>query len=72
MMRTKVESSNIAAIGHDSETSTLEIEFNTGAIYQYKPVSFKLYRELMDAESKGKFFHKRIKYAPDIAYTKVN
>jgi hypothetical protein len=39
----------------------LEIEFRSGACYQYYGVSISTYRGLMFAGSKGRFFHSRIR-----------
>ena len=38
MDRTPVSSSNLASVGYDPSTKTLEIEFNDGAVYQYDDV----------------------------------
>jgi hypothetical protein len=35
IIRTPVESSNIASVGYDKENQILEIEFHHGAVYQY-------------------------------------
>jgi len=59
--RFPVESSNIASIGYDPVTSTLEIEFHSGARYQYFAVPQEIYDGLMNAPSKGAFFHQFIK-----------
>lgn len=59
--RIRVESSNIASIGFDEDSYTLEIEFNNGAIYQYFDVSFAVYDGLMEASSKGQYFAQHIK-----------
>jgi len=61
--RFPVESSNIVSIGYDPVTSTLEIEFHSGAIYQYFAVPQEIYDGLMNARSKGAFFHQFIKRA---------
>ena len=63
MRRREVESSNIKSIGHSYPRRLLEIEFKDGNIYRYKGVNHKTYRALMNAESKGKEFHKNIKYS---------
>jgi len=63
MERVQVESSNLASVGYDSVTSTLEIEFHSGAIYQYFAVPQEIYDGLMNARSKGAFFHQFIKRA---------
>ena len=61
MEREPVESSNLASIGYDSETSTLEVEFNSGAIWQYFNVPESVWHEFESSESKGKFFHREIR-----------
>lgn len=70
MSRTYVTSSNLHSVGYDSQTETLEIEFNDGAIYQYEGVSEVVYEELMSAPSHGKYFHAHIKDA--YPYRRVN
>lgn len=61
MERAPVISSNIAAIGYDEDTQTLEIEFTNGAVYQYSNVPSSEYQGIMGADSKGKYFHSNIK-----------
>ncbi|MBP9819168.1 KTSC domain-containing protein [Candidatus Woesebacteria bacterium] len=70
MQRIPVNSSNIAAIGYDPDSSILEIEFNDGSIYQYFGVPELVHQELMDAGSHGKYFAQNIKN--DYEYKKVN
>ncbi|NIW52132.1 MAG: KTSC domain-containing protein [Candidatus Korarchaeota archaeon] len=61
MERTPVHSSNIRAIGYDEKEEVLEIEFNKGGVYQYTGVPKEIHKMLMDAGSKGKFFHRHIR-----------
>ena len=61
MQRTTVASTNVASIGYDSQTQTLEIEFNNGNVYQYFDVPQALYDALMGADSKGSFLNAQIK-----------
>lgn len=61
MERTPVTSSSIRAIGYDSDSQTLEVEFNYGAVYQYSGVSQSEYEGMMNADSKGKYFNANIK-----------
>jgi KTSC domain len=63
MNRLKVESSNLASVGYDESTQTLEIEFNHGAVYQYSEVDKEVYDELMEADSKGSYFNSCIRGA---------
>lgn len=51
----------IRSIGHDSENSILEIEFNNGAVWQYYDFPEAMWYEFEAAESQGKFFHREIK-----------
>lgn len=66
MKHTEVESSNIFSIGYNPKKNTMEITFRKrdktpGKTYSYNPVSPEGYREIMTAESKGKFFNTHIK-----------
>ena len=67
--RTPVTSSNIGAIGYDSDSSTLEIEFNDGSVYQYDGVPEAEFDGLIDAASKGTYFNANIKHK--YSYTKL-
>ena len=46
MEREYVESTMIKSYGFDTSTSTLEVEFNNGAVWQYYDVSESLYYEM--------------------------
>ena len=61
MKRVPVKSSNLAAVGYDERNKTLEIEFNSGGIYQYFEVEKTIFDGLMNAESHGRFFNQNIK-----------
>ena len=61
MNRESVKSSMIASIGFDSSTSTLEIEFNSGAVWQYFKISKSVFNEMKSSSSCGKFFLNSIK-----------
>lgn len=56
MKRTEVESSMIHSVGYDPDKRTLEIEFNSGGVYQYFDVPPEEYEDLMQAESHGRYF----------------
>jgi hypothetical protein len=58
---TPVSSSNLASVGYDSETQMLRIEFRSGSVYEYSGVPETEYQGLMDASSKGHYFHQYIK-----------
>ncbi len=57
MQRVSVVSSNIAAIGYNQETRTLEVEFRDGAVYEYYDVPPNEHAALMNAASHGKYLH---------------
>tara|TARA_R110002049_G_scaffold247333_1_gene421503 strand:- start:476 stop:685 length:210 start_codon:yes stop_codon:yes gene_type:complete len=56
-----VDSSNVAAVGYDEDSSTLQVEFNNGGTYQYFDVPEHLFEELRDAQSIGSFLAENIK-----------
>ena len=56
-----VESSQIAKIGYDLSSKTLVVKFKKGAVYSYSEVPQKIFDEFMQAESKGKYFHAKVK-----------
>ncbi len=51
----------MASAGYDPTSRILEIEFATGAVYQYVDVPIDVYEEMLDAPSQGQFFHGRIR-----------
>ncbi len=63
MERNPVQSSNLSSVGYDANNMVLEIEFNSGGIYQYFGVPEHIFNELMSAGSKGTYFDQNIKKA---------
>lgn len=63
MKRIDVVSSSLRSVGYDAASQTLEIEFNTGTVYQYTGVPSEVYEELIVAPSHGKYFAESIKDA---------
>lgn len=61
MERTPVSSSNISAIGYDTDSQTLQVEFTNGVVYQYSNFPVGEYEGFMNADSKGKYLHANIK-----------
>lgn len=55
-----VDSSNISAIGYNSETMTLKIEFNNGRAYEYYNVPQAEFDNLLNAGSKGQYANQNI------------
>ena len=61
MLRQSVESSDLKSVGYDNETQTLEIEFNSGPVYEYNNVPASIYEGLINAHSLGLYFNQNIK-----------
>lgn len=61
MQRRDVSSSMIRSIGYDADNSIVEIEFNSGAVWNYYDFSQAAWHEFESAESHGKYFHINIK-----------
>ena len=61
MIRQTVSSSNLHSVGYDSSSAILEISFHSGGVYQYYNVPESVYFSLLNASSKGKYFHQYIK-----------
>ena len=61
MRRVLVTSSNIAEVGYDEASRTLEILFTNGRVYQYFDVPTQEHRALMNAGSYGRYLNQHIK-----------
>ncbi len=58
MQRQEVESTVIGAIGY---SRVLEIQFESGRIYQYYNVPEEIFLEMLNAPSKGKYFNAAVR-----------
>lgn len=62
MNRVCVSSSNVAAVGYDQNSLTLEVEFKSGSIYQYFGVQSKHFHALSSGSvSVGRYLNTEIK-----------
>ena len=61
MKRIPVLSSNIASLGYDAATQTLQVEFLSGSLYQYFDVPQNVFEDFKNAGSKGKYLAVQIK-----------
>jgi hypothetical protein len=61
MKRKSVSSSTMASIGYDTKTKTLEIEFNSGTIWQDFDVPKSEFSKMNNADSLGRYFRDSIK-----------
>ena len=59
--RERVQSSGLAAIGYSKRRHVLEIEFKNGAVYRYTNVAPLVYRNLMAADSKARYYDLNIR-----------
>jgi hypothetical protein len=59
--RQHVQSTAIANVGYSKRRHILEIEFVNGAIYRYLDVSPSVYRDMIKAESKARYYLAYIK-----------
>jgi hypothetical protein len=48
-------------VGYDESSKILEIEFQTGLIYQYLGVPSKVYKDLTSSDAVGKYFSEKIR-----------
>ena len=65
-----IRSRDLALIGFDQATSTLEVVFRAGGVYRYREVPESAYHGLMTAPSHGTYFQKHIKN--QYAFVKVS
>jgi len=61
IQRQPVESSALATVGYSKHLRALEIEFRDGLIYRYLEVPPPVYRQLLSAESKARFYNKQVR-----------
>ncbi|MDP2320073.1 MAG: KTSC domain-containing protein [Acidobacteriota bacterium] len=61
MRRDPVTSTNIAEIGYDEPSRTLEVLYLNGGLYQYFDVAPQVYEELKRSSSKGQYLNAQIK-----------
>lgn len=61
MQRYPVTSSNITEVGYSDEHQILELLFSSGMTYQYFDVPRRIFEELLQAESIGRYMNANIK-----------
>jgi KTSC domain len=56
-----------AQVGYDYDREILQIEFNSGSVYQYSQVEPELWEDLQSTDSIGSFYNQEIKgYYPSV------
>ena len=58
---TAVESTALSTIAYDDARDLLQLEFRSGAIYQYFDVPAAVHADLLRASSKGTYFRRMIR-----------
>jgi hypothetical protein len=58
---TAVDSTALSTIAYDDARDLLQLEFRSGAIYQYIDVPAAVHADLLRASSKGTYFHRMIR-----------
>lgn len=58
---TAVESSTLATVAYDRNRALLQLEFTSGALYQYFGVPLVVHEALLRATSKGSYFNHAIR-----------
>lgn len=61
MDRALVTSSELASVGYNPTSQTLEVEFKNGGVYEYHGVPATVHSALMNAPSHGKYFNQYVK-----------
>lgn len=56
-----VDSSNVESVGYDEGSSTLQVSFKKGGMYQYFDVPKDVFEALRDASSVGGYLASHIK-----------
>jgi KTSC domain len=70
MARVELQSTSLNAATYGEQDATLELEFQSGAVYRYLGVPEKVYRELLSAASQGRYFNQHIRNR--FPYTKID
>jgi hypothetical protein len=65
-----LRSSSIEAAGYDRERRTLRVRYLGGSTYDYVAVPAKVFKELLEADSKGRFVNWSIK--PFYRYRRIS
>jgi len=66
VLRHPVKSSNLKSVGYDKATRTLQVEFHSGQVRDYKHVPSEHHAGLLAAKSPGAYFHTHIKNHPGV------
>ena len=62
--RKGVKSSNLRTVGYNPKSQEMIIEFKSGHIYKFLKIPKDIYKRLMRAPSKGRYFYYTIRMYP--------
>jgi len=68
----KTSSSNISSVGYSKENKILKVIFSNGGCYIYFGIPEFVWKELCEAQSKGKYLRENITRNKTIKYMKLN
>lgn len=60
MIMVEIKSSNLKGASYNTETETLSVTFNNGAIYEYYKFPWEKFAKFRISESQGKFLNSDI------------
>ena len=61
MKRIPLDSSNLRAVAYLHEEHILEVEFHNSGVYQFYKVPTRIFFELLNAPSHGRYFNDSVK-----------
>lgn len=64
----QVESSAINAVAYNRDRKVLHIEFRHGVIYTYQQIGYHRYKQLINADSVGKYYNQAIRPEKGVRY----
>jgi hypothetical protein len=70
MPQVDLPSSSLKAARYQDQCALLDLEFQSGEIYRYHDIPVQVYHELLQAESKGRYFNQHIRN--HFPYTKID
>ncbi|MBN1404509.1 MAG: KTSC domain-containing protein [Opitutales bacterium] len=62
MERRRVISTLLSSVGYDAAAKHLEVELVNGSVFEYYGVPEDIHRALMNADSRGSFYHGMIEH----------
>ncbi len=64
-----MQSTTVRSVGYETKSKVLEIEFQSGVVYQYLQVPPEVHKAFLRAKSKGQYFNGEIR--DDYAFVRL-